>query len=427
MSERRFRTQLALVGAAGFLVRLAYIVFERRGVVVNGDSYAYHQGANLLADGHGFIEPFSFDSGIVVQSADHPPLYTMYLAAFSLLGLDSPNAHRVASTFLGVGTVVLIGLIGRRLVGARVGLLAAGIAALYPNLWAYDGFLLSESMAQLLVAGTIVLAYRFWDRRRLVDAVWLGAAAGLATLSRAELALVVPLVLWPLVLKVPDLTRRERWRAAAAGSAVAGLLVTPWCAYNLTRFEEPTLLSNGFQVTLLVSSCDEVYYGDYLGYWNKACADRALAESGLAATEDRSVLGVMYGEAAYEYIGDHLGRLPLVVAARLGRTTGLYAVRQQAFIDHFPEGRETWVANSAWVSFLVLEALAVAGGVLLRRRRSVPLAPLLAPIAIALLSVAITFGNTRYRATAEPAVVLLAAVAIGALAERVSGRRPADS
>ena len=61
--------------------------------------------------------------------------------------------------------------------------------------------------------------------------------------------------------------------------------------------------------------------------------------------------------------------------------------------------------------------LAVLGVVVLRRRR-VPVFPLLAfPITV-LISVALTFGQARYRAPAEAALVILAAVAIDAAIER---------
>jgi hypothetical protein len=65
---------------------------------------------------------------------------------------------------------------------------------------------------------------------------------------------------------------------------------------------------------------------------------------------------------------------------------------------------------------------AIAGAIALRRRR-MPLSPLLAVIATVAVTVAITFGSTRYRAPADVAIGLLAAVGIDALVEAWSHRR----
>ena len=60
------------------------------------------------------------------------------------------------------------------------------------------------------------------------------------------------------------------------------------------------------------------------------------------------------------------------------------------------------------------------------RRRRVTLIPLLAVFAEVVVTAAFAFGDTRYRAPAEVAIVLLAAVAVDALWRRWRQRwRPA--
>jgi len=44
----------------------------------------------------------------------------------------------IASVILGSLTVIVIGLIGRHLVGTKVGVVAALLAAVYANLWIND-------------------------------------------------------------------------------------------------------------------------------------------------------------------------------------------------------------------------------------------------------------------------------------------------
>ena len=90
------------------------------------------------------------------------PLFPVYLGAVSFLGGDSVDAHRLAAALLSAGDRSWCsGLVGRRLLGWRAGLIAASIGALYPNLWINDFLLQVESLAALLVALVIYAAYRY--------------------------------------------------------------------------------------------------------------------------------------------------------------------------------------------------------------------------------------------------------------------------
>jgi ABC-type Fe3+-siderophore transport system permease subunit len=55
----------------------------------------------------------------------------------------------------------------------------------------------------------------------------------------------------------------------------------------------------------------------------------------------------------------------------------------------------------------------------LRRRRTVPVYPLLAPIGAVVVTVLVTYASTRFRSTAEPVLVVLAAIALSAVVDRL--------
>ena len=59
---------------------------------------------------------------------------------------------------------MLCGYAGREIGGRRVGLIAAFLVAVYPNLWMSDELGLSEALSPLLVALVLLTAYRFWKR-----------------------------------------------------------------------------------------------------------------------------------------------------------------------------------------------------------------------------------------------------------------------
>ncbi len=124
----------------------------------------------------------------------------------------------------------------------------------------------------------------------------------------------------------------------------------------------------------------------------------------------------MYHRAAVDYVEGNLSRLPKVEAVRLLRIVGLYKTSLNVNVDTYVEGRSPhWIAQSALESFWLLALLSIAGGVVLRRRAGAPpLYPLLAPIAAVVVTVLTTYASTRFRTTAEPSFVVLAALAIDA-------------
>ena len=67
---------------------------------------------------------------------------------------------RFTMVILGLGTVVVLALLARALGGDTAGLIAAGIAALDPNLWMNDGLIMSESLCILVVSAILLVTYR---------------------------------------------------------------------------------------------------------------------------------------------------------------------------------------------------------------------------------------------------------------------------
>ena len=115
-----FWSVLGLIAAGALWLRLDYIWTARDGKALGGDALYYHATANLVAEGRGFVNPFTYVfRGGLEQSAEHPPLYSLYLAAFSWLGFTSIHDHLVASALLGVATVVIGGLAGREIGGRK--------------------------------------------------------------------------------------------------------------------------------------------------------------------------------------------------------------------------------------------------------------------------------------------------------------------
>jgi hypothetical protein len=378
-----FARRLALIAGGALGVRVA-AAFAARDQLVQGDAMVFHQVAQHLADGDGFMPAFRAE-----PTAEHPPGWEVVLAAADLVGGNGYLSHRLLGAVIGTVTVVLIGLLGRRVGGPAVGLVAAGIAALYPMLWAADVSLMSETLYGALLVAALLAA----THRRIV---LLGALLVLAALTRGEALLLVPLLLLPLAW--------GRWRALAAGVAAFVVVLAPWTARNLATFDEPVLISGNANGIWVGANCPETYRGELIGYWRFQCY---LPER---PGEDESEYYARQRDAGLEYAFDHPGRWPAVVVARVRRLLDAYDVEQSVFINA-QEGRGTRATRWGIRAWWLLLPLAVAGAFLVRRHRWV----LLAPAAMVLAVAIVTYGTTRFRFAAEPSVCVLAAVALTAL------------
>ncbi len=422
---RWFGWALAGVAVAALAVRVAYVLVDRRDIVLAGDSYFYHSAANLLADGKGFISPFFLPDRR--QAAEHPPLYTMFVAIASVVGLRSVLAHMLWSCVLGTGTVVLVGLVGRRVAGERAGVIAALLAALYPNIWAPDGALQAETLSMFLTVLAMLLAYRYWERPSLGRLVVLGAVCGAGALTRSELLLLVPLVVVPLALRTSDRSRRDRFVWLGASVLAAVLVIAPWSIYNATRFKHPILLSAQIGPLLASANCDSTYYGAFQGYFDIQCQREVNDREGLTDADDQSEIDRVDRRVALEYIRGHLSRLPTVERARLLRIAGLRHPSLYVHVDSLIDQRELEISWAALYSFYWLALLSIAGAVVWwPRRKKVPLSPVVAPVFIVIITVMVTYANTRFRTTTEPSLAILTAVAIDAVVRVVSRPARAD-
>src|SRR2546430_1641034 len=93
--------------------------------------------------------------------------------------------------------VPMIGVLGGGVGGERVGVIAAGLAAVYPALVMLDSSLRSESLYLPLIALCLLACYRLVDAPRGWGAGLLGLAIGLAALTRSEGAFLPPALAAP--------------------------------------------------------------------------------------------------------------------------------------------------------------------------------------------------------------------------------------
>jgi 4-amino-4-deoxy-L-arabinose transferase-like glycosyltransferase len=390
-------------------IRVTYVLSYTR--YQNGtlyDSFWYYSTTIGLRSGQFFHEPFSFS-----PTAAHPPMTTLLLGAASyVVGLHGGmTSSLLVMAVLGTAVVVCVGLLGRAVAGPWVGLTAAGLAAFAPSFWMPSSILMSETPAMLFMALILLAIVHLIRSPSLVIAALAGMACGCEALVRAELILFVPGLLIPACLLARSVPLRRQFLLLGVGLAATTLVLAPWVGRNMATFKDATYISTGDGGTLLGSNCPETYNGADIGLWDLDCATT------LKVKGDESVRSARKLNAALHYAAHHLNRLPVVILARVGREWDLYKPLQMAQVEQ-GEGRPFWGSVAGLGFYYALLPFAVAGIVILRRRR-IDHWFLLVPAGVVAMVSALVIALVRYRAPFDVCLVVLAAPSMVLAAQRL--------
>ena len=418
MTAARFRIWLAVITAIGAAWRIGYLVVAKLGEpLLLNDSLYFSIQAGRNSEGDWFREGLTNLPG-----AEHGPLTSLYLTPWSLGSGDNVDWQRFAITLLGIATIAVIGLVGLRLAGPRVGLVAAAIAAVYPNLWINDSLVMSETLALLLVSLALLVALDLDRRPGPWRAVLLGVLVGLATLTRSELGLL------------------------AVGFAGAGVVAggRPTAAVRCSRCScwrpPPSRCCRGWSTTPGASSARCCCRRTTARRCSAPTARRrttSTSAAGTSAASTRCRTTTRSTPRCARWSGATSPSTTSAItsvgsrwscAARVGRALDLYGLGSLVALDRGEE-KADWAVWAGIVCWWVLAIAAIFGWRRLGRdevtRRSRWW------LAVPLLTVLVTtiafYGAHRIRAPAEPAVVLLAAVAAVDAWDRVRARRVAHS
>ncbi len=251
MPERHGRLVLALlcvICALGFGLRAnrALHPLPHPGV----DATAYFQLSKYLYTDQTWGSPEMHN-----QNDWSPGAPLLFAGIYFVSGGVHDGAGRMSLALLGLGTIVVAYLLGRRLAGPWAGLLAALGVAVYPSFIHNTGRLLSEPPATFTVPAAALAL--LWAAERRSPWAWTlpGLLLGLSALIRPE---YLPFGLLFGAIVAVKVARDRGWRpgAAAAALLVAAFLlpVVPWTVRNVIALHRFVPISTGGGKALYVGT-----------------------------------------------------------------------------------------------------------------------------------------------------------------------------
>ncbi len=380
---------LLLLTLAGLAMRVAFVLVEPASSLA-GDEHTWTTwGAEVLAGSQVAFSPVRF------RLIFYPPLYPYFIGtAYALFG--SLGAVKLCQVAVAVLLVPALGLLGAACFGRTTGLVAAGVAAFYPELIWFSAHFWSE---------TLFLVVLWWAFERLVaadssgrDAPVLAAGLlwGLAILTRETPLYFTPVAAAWLAF------RPARPRGARRGCLfvlAAVLTVAPWTVRNWVVYHAFVPVSTAGALNLWQGNApltrQEVYdrYADVHGRIQKYHYAQRMGIEAIVERQPTWILEKLRSEMPLFWEADSLV---------------LIHIRRGAYGNVGPAaGAVTAVIVLA--PYLVTVALFVFGvaWAILDRRAAL----LLAFLGYYVLIHVATHGFARYRLPAMPILFLFAAAA----------------
>jgi 4-amino-4-deoxy-L-arabinose transferase-like glycosyltransferase len=422
MSPRRFRLVLGAIVMLALVLRLVLAVGVSP-TSIDGDPAFYDRAGVRVAEGRGWPRM----SGAEHATALHPPGWPYTLgAAYAVAGTESDEARwragRVVNALFGAGAVALLGLLGLALFSAVVGLVAAGLYAVYPPPAILGTTLLSEPLFVFLLLAAILATLRAsgacregvdisTPSRHAPGRAWrwivgAGVLVGLAALTRPN----------GILLLAPLAFALGSWRRAAALAAAAVLTIAPWTIRNYVVMDAfvPVASNTGKTLAGTYNPTARTFRYRWI---TPALLPRSYrpALRKPAEPERSSALTTL----AVDYIKDDPLSVPKAFVWNTARLAELESGGRTILRNVL---RSDGLANLSFAGFGLM-ALLAAGGLFTRRFREAPRWFWLTPVLFYVSAALIAVNFSRFRGPIEPFIVLAAALAVVALTERATRAR----
>ena len=410
---------LLLIFDVALLVRIIYNFTAARGYVPMYDAAQYERlGIHLLTE-HCFCDVSN------ISMTARPPHWPAIIAGiYSIFGINS-LAVRLFLSVLGSGTCLLVYFFSCDLFGKWPALFAGMLAAFYPGLFIYDGWLYSESIYIFLLLAFTYTLYRF---QRTSQTRWMiisGILLGLSALTRQNgLFTLGLLVIWAIVVGWQHLLS---WHTAIRATVVMTLLtlalILPWAIRNYAVSHYIVPIATGGSTILSGAYNDTVLHDPrYLGSWVVPTQAKPPI---IYSTKCCTLFGENPDEQAYAYhwMETHLSQMPYLLTLHFINIWRPAMPDGVIGPDQFPDRLSSKLIIKSMHYIPPFIFLFAALGLIATWKKRQELLPLYLVMLMTIASCIALYGSVRFRAPMEPFLVILATSVLWWLREFIISQR----
>lgn len=199
---------LAFILMAALVIRVLATLTRQ---MVQFDETAYLRMAENLAAGNGLLDV----SGL--NSTHFAPLLPAFIAGMAFVVRDYVLAGYIVAIVFGVLLLIPVYLLGKELLGARAGLMAAALMAAAPIFVGTSEFIYSEGIYIFFLLMALFYGWHMLKRPRLQCGLLAGVSLGLAYLANPSAVFYLAVL---LLLAAGVAWRRGAWRRMARPAAL---------------------------------------------------------------------------------------------------------------------------------------------------------------------------------------------------------------
>ena len=384
--------------------------------------YPLHDSAFYQGIAFHLLNEHCFCLEAYVPTVVRAPLWPFTIAGLSLIFGPSDYFARLFLSLVGSGTCVLVYFFARDLFSWRIGVLAGVFAAIYPELYIYDGWLYTESLYTFLL---FAICYGLYRLQRTPERNWqnwivCGVLLGLLSLTRPNGIIVIGLfIIWSFIMVWQKfLSLRMTIRGVLVSTLIAVVLIAPWTIRNYlvshtfipVAIGDGTVLLGAYNNEVLIKS---TYPGGPKGTWINPNVSRpeivrpfplyTCTPSCEVARE------AAFKDAAVKWIEDNIHTMPSLLKLHFINMWQPNTYEADLPIVRFPQQQSTQFVLHMMKTWPIYLFILAVPGLIVTLWRWRELLFIYFMIILTVVQNLIYYGSTRFRAPIEPMLILLAA------------------
>jgi 4-amino-4-deoxy-L-arabinose transferase-like glycosyltransferase len=378
-----------------------------------------------------FIKDQCYCLHLPYSTVNRAPLWPVILGLFSLLFNTNDFPVRMFLCVLDASSCLIIYLFARRLFNERLALVAGIVAALYPGLFLYTGWLYSEMLYTFLLLALSYTLYLFHNQPRTYYIILSAILLGLLALTRPNgLLMLIPLLGWLLVHEGHGWIQ---WRALLRHTmivlVIVAVMIAPWTVRNYTVTASFVPIASGDGTVLQGAYNDQVVAQPWyqVTWMNPLLATPDLAKTfpplacNAACEVNRENI---YKQTSINWIKTHISIMPVALAKHFLNMWIPIVSEADLPSTRFPGQLSSQIVLAMMIIMpMPIFLLAIWGGIMLRRSWR-QLLFIYLTILITIGENIAFYGAPRFRAPIEPWLILFAVVSGSHIWQKYRRRSP---